>query len=125
MQSSRYTTRLLSYAESCGAGEALVGDLMEEIGGGRSHVWVCTQLIGLSGVVLTAFVRRRARLSPPVVALALFIVLAACAAIGSIGNVVVAWLAFYYLSGMLSLFAHMVSRAVHGQDRRIADPESH
>jgi hypothetical protein len=102
---------LLAYADSFGAGEELIGDLMEEIARGRSQWWVCQQLIGLYGLAFTKRVRTRARLTPQTVALAFCALLLAGVSIGSVSSVLEAWLGFYAVAGTLSLFAHMASRA--------------
>jgi len=111
MPSRRCALRLLAYADSFGAGEELIGDLMEEIARGRSQWWVCQQLIGLYGLAFTNRVRTRARLTPQTVALAFCALLLAGVSIGSVSSVLEAWLGFYAVAGTLSLFAHMASRA--------------
>jgi len=108
--SSRLALRLLASADSLGARDELVGDLLEEIASGRSRLWVFHQLIGLYGFALTKRVRRHARLTPQGVALALCVVLLAGVSIASVNSVLEAWLGFYYVTGTLSLFAHTVSR---------------
>ncbi len=47
MLSPRLAARLVAFAGACGAPEALVGDVLEEIDSGRSLLWVCQQLVGL------------------------------------------------------------------------------
>jgi len=103
--------RLLSRADGSGAREALIGDLLEEIAGGRSRWWICQQLIGLFTLALAARARQYARLRPSVVALALGVVLLGSVSIASLGSVLEAWLVFYLVAGTLSLFAHMMARA--------------
>ena len=110
MTCHRLALRLLAYADSCGIGEELIGDLLEEIARGRSRLWVCQQLLGLYGLALTTYVRTHARLTPLMVALALLLVLLAGKSVGSAGRVVEAWLGFYAVTGTVSLFAHMASR---------------
>jgi hypothetical protein len=107
--------RLLAYADSFGAAEELVGDLLEEIARGRSQLWVYQQVIGLYGCAFTKCVRTRARLTPQTVALAFCALLLAGVSIGSVSSVLEAWLGFYVVAGTLSLFAHMASRAVGGR----------
>jgi hypothetical protein len=111
MVCSRFALRLLARAGASGAREALIGDVLEEISGGRSRWWLCQQLIGLYGVALASHARHHTRLTPCVVALALAAVLLGGVAIASIGSVLEAWLGFYLVAGTLSLFAHMVGRA--------------
>jgi hypothetical protein len=124
MPNSRLALRLLAYADSRGAGEALIGDLLEEMARGRSHWWVCHQLIGLSGVALTEHLRHRARLTPLLVAIVLGVTLIAGVSVAPAGQVLVAWLGFYYVSGTVSLFALMVSRAVGSRAPGIAEVEA-
>jgi hypothetical protein len=108
---SRLALRLLARVDASGAHEAIVGDLVEEIALGRSHWWLCKQLIGLYGLALAAHARRHARPTPLVVALALSAVLLGGASFTSVNRVVEAWLIFYLVAGTLSLFAHMAARA--------------
>jgi len=102
--------RLLTRVDSRRTGEALIGDLLEEIALGRSRWWLCRQLIGLFGLALAAHVRHRARLTPGAVALALGTVLLGGALVASVDRVLEAWLGFYLVAGTLSLFAHMLAR---------------
>jgi len=117
MACRRFALRLLAYADSFGAGEELIGDLLEEISGGRSQFWVWQQLIGLYGFAVAMHVRNRVRLTPPTIALTLCVLLLAGASIGSASSVLEVWLAFYYVAGTLSLFAHMVSQTVGARAR--------
>ena len=111
MVCSRIALRLLARADASGAPEALIGDLLEEIAGGRSRWWLCQQLIGLYAVALAAQARHRARLTPSVVAVALGAVLLGGLSIASVSSVLEAWLGVYLVAGTLSLFAHIVCRA--------------
>lgn len=108
----RLALRLLAFADSVGAREELVGDVLEEISRGRSQLWLYRQLIGLFGLALTTEMRKRTRLTPQAIALALCAVLLAALSIASISSVLVAWLGFYCVAGTLSLFGHMASRTV-------------
>lgn len=112
MASRRCALRLLAHADSFGAGEELIGDLLEEVARGRSQLWVCQQLIGLYGFAFTKRVCARARLTPQTVALVFCALLLAGVSIGSVGSVLEAWLGFYAVAGTLSLFAHMASGTV-------------
>ncbi len=105
----RVALRLLARAHSSGVKEELIGDLMEEISGGRSQLWVWRQLTALYGFAMIGHIRNNARLTPPMIALALCALLVAGAAFGSAGGVIEAWLGFYYVAGTASLFAHMAS----------------
>jgi len=111
MVCSRFALRLLARADASGAREALVGDLLEEIGRGRSRWWLYQQLIGLYGLALAEHARQNARLRPSLIAVALGAVLLGGLSIASVGSVAVAWLGFYLIAGTLSLFAHMAARA--------------
>ena len=111
MVCSRFALRLLARAEASGTREALIGDLLEELSGGRSRWWWYRQLIGLYGSVLATQTRHHARLRPSVVAVALGAVLLGGLSIASAGSVMIAWLGFYLVMGTLSLFAHMAARA--------------
>ena len=111
MRCSGLALRLLARAETAGTREALIGDLLEEMSGGRSGWWLCRQLIGLYGSAIAAQARHRARLTPCAVAVALGTVLLGCVSVASVNRVLEAWLGLYLVAGTLSLFAHMMSRA--------------
>ena len=116
MPGPRLALRLLSHSDALGVRDDLVGDVLEEIANGRSRLWVWQQLIGLFGLVFMRGVRRRVRLTVSAVALACCVVLLAGASIASVNSLVEAWLAFYYLTGTVSPFAHM---AAHASERTI------
>jgi len=101
---------LLARVHDAGTREALVGDLLEEIGRGRSRFWVWQQLVGWGGVALGAHLRTHARVSPHLIALALGVVLLGGGSIASFGLMLQAWLVFYLVSGTISLFAHIMLR---------------
>jgi hypothetical protein len=105
-----FPLRLLTYGESLGVRDELIGDLVEEIAHGRSRWWVCRQVAGVYGLAIVSRLRARRRLTPLPIALGLAALLVAGAAIAPVGNVLAVWLGVYYATGMLSLFAHMVSR---------------
>jgi len=117
MRSPRLALRLLAYGDAFGVREELIGDIVEEIGRGRSRLWAWQQVIGLYGFAFTAYMRDRARLRPPAIAFASGALLLVASSIGSLSHVLAAWLSFYYVTGALSLFAHMTSRAVVIADR--------
>jgi hypothetical protein len=121
MPGPRFALRLLSHSHALGVRDELVGDVFEEIANGRSRLWVWQQLIGLYGVVFIGRVRRRARVTVSAVALALCFVLLAGASIASVNSLVEAWLAFYCLTGTVSLFAHMSARASDARVRVTSD----
>jgi len=108
----RLALRLLAFADSFGTREELVGDVLEEISRGRSRLWLYQQLIGLLGLALTTQMRKRTRLTPQAIALALCVVMLAAVSIVPIASVLLGWLGFYCVAGTLSLFGHMASRTV-------------
>ena len=110
MERPRLALRLLSYADAYGVREELIGDLLEEIGRGRSRLWICQQLVGLYAFCCAAELRNRVRLTPQAVTLTFCAALFAGVSIASPNRVLEAWLLFYLITGTLSLFAHMVSR---------------
>ena len=112
MSCHRCARRLLARADTFGVGEELIGDLLEEIADGRSRVWVWQQLVGLYGLAFTRSLRSHARFTPFAFALASSVLLLAGTSIGSVGFVLEVWLGLYTAAGTLSLFAHMVARAV-------------
>ncbi len=115
MRWPRIALRLVAHGDSLGAREELIGDFLEEIARGRSHWWMCQQLLGLYGLAFTTRVRNRARLTPHAIALALCVAMLAAVSIASVSRVLEAWLGVYYVAGTLSLFAHMASRTVGGR----------
>ena len=117
MRSPRLALRLLTYGDALGVREELIGDIIEEIGRGRSTLWAWPQVVGVYGFAFMAYVRDRARIGPPAIALASGALLLFASSIGSLSHVLAAWLSFYYVTGALSLFAHMTSRAVVIADR--------
>jgi hypothetical protein len=110
MASTRLARWLLTRAEASGAHEALVGDLLEELDRGQSFRWTCEQVIGFYGVALLARARRRARVTPPLVAMTISAVLLTAVSLASIEQVVQTWMSVYYVAGTVSLFAHVMAR---------------
>ena len=111
MAVTRFAQWLLTRTSAAGAREALVGDLTEEIAHGRSSWWVCQELVGLYGLALIAQARESIRITPLFVALVLGLVLAGGVSIASLEQVVETWTSIYYISGTVSLFAHVMSRS--------------
>jgi uncharacterized membrane protein YoaK (UPF0700 family) len=109
MAAPRLVFRLLALGESCGVREELVGDVMEEFARGRPRLWVWQQLLAIGGLAIAACLRDRIRISPPAIAFMLAAMLLAGVSLASVSFVLEAWLAVYYLTGTLSLFAHMAS----------------
>lgn len=111
----RLALRLLARAHALGVKDEVIGDLMEEISGGRSELWLWRQLTALYGLAAIGHVRNHTRLTPWMIALALCALLVACAAFGSAGGVIEAWLGFYYVAGTASLFAHMALSSINAR----------
>jgi len=124
MSRPRFALTLIACADSLGIPEELVGDVLEELGRGRSQWWLWQQLCGAFGLALVKHVRIRTRLTPHAVALAMMIALA----VGAEGGIVPArsliagWLSFYYLTGVLSLVAHMLSQSARTPATRLSEP---
>jgi hypothetical protein len=116
MTHPRTAIRLLARADAFGVREELVGDVLEEIGRGRSDWWVWRQVIGLYALAWFARLRNR-RLAPWGIACALCLAMLAAASIGSASRVLQVWLGVYYLAGMASLFAHMASHMTGARTR--------
>ena len=110
MSCTRLALWLLTRADAAGARDALVGDLLEEIGRGRSPWWLCRELCGFYGVAIFAHARTKARVSPSLVALLLGGVLIGGASLASFEQVIETWAGVYYVAGTVSLFAHVMSR---------------
>lgn len=121
MPGSRIALRLVAHGGALGVREELIGDLLEEIARGRTQAWLCQQLIGLYGYALMSGVRRRTRLTPPLIACAMGLVMVIAASIASARTVLMMWLGFYYVTGMLSLFAHMASPTVSAGERALSE----
>ena len=111
MTVTRFARWLLTRTSAPGARDALVGDLMEEIAHGRSSWWVCRELVGFYGLALLTQARDSLRITPLLVAVVLGLILAAGVSLGSLGEVVETWTSIYYISGTVSLFAHVMSRS--------------
>ena len=113
MAVTRFAQWLLTTTSAAGPRDALVGDLMEEIAHGRSSWWVCQELVGLYRLALIAQARESMsiRITPLFVALVLGLVLAGGVSIASLEQVVETWTSIYYISGTVSLFAHVMSRS--------------
>jgi hypothetical protein len=93
-----------------GSRDALVGDLLEEIAGGRSAFWVWWQLTGWCALAAAAEARTRVRVTVPLVALAVGVLLLASLRIAPLGSVLETWIGFYLVAGTASLFAHVMAR---------------
>lgn len=124
MACSRLALRIVAHAAVFGVREELIGDLLEEVGGGRSRAWIGLQLVGLYATALHAHLRDRARPTPHAIAIVLTMLLAAAASIAPARIVLIAWLGCYYVAGTLSLFAHMASSASAQSHVELADAPS-
>lgn len=120
MAGSRLALRLAAHGSAFGIREELIGDLLEETARGRSKLWLCHQLIGVCGLAATAQLRRRARLTPHVIALVVAVMLVAAASIASARVVLAMWLGVYYVAGTLSLFAEMASHTIGASETAIS-----
>jgi hypothetical protein len=110
MPCSRLLLTLLAYGESRGIREEIVGDLLEEIDRGRPRSWVCRQLIGLFAWASIDYLRHRGpHVTPRALAAAPAALLLTAMAVTPLGRALEVWLVVYYATGMLSLFAHMMS----------------
>ena len=117
MTCTRLALLLLTRAHAPGTREALVGDLMEEIGRGRSALWVCQELLGFYGLALWAHARTKLRISPSLIALVLGVVLLGGVSVASLEQVIETWAGVYYVAGTVSLFAHVMSRTTVSRAR--------
>ncbi len=120
MACPRFALWLLARADRAGRREALVGDLLEEIALGRPRLWVWRQVVGLCGFALMAQARTCARVTPFVVALAVGAILVGGVWVASPGTVLETWIVAYLVAGTLSLFAHVMSRAIASRPLVIA-----
>jgi hypothetical protein len=130
MAVTRFAQWLLTRTSAGGTRDALVGDLLEELARGRSSWWACQELVGFYGLAFMTQARESVRITPLLVALVLGVVLAGGTSITSFEQMVETWTSVYYIAGMASLFAHVVSRTtaprtlpiVDGAGLRAADP---
>ena len=112
MPDSRVVLRMLAFAETCGVREEIVGDILEEMARGRRCGWICRQLLALCGLACVSHLRDRARVTPQRVAVGLSLVMLMAMSMMPVGRVLAVWLTLYYLSGALSLFAHMAAEGL-------------
>jgi uncharacterized membrane protein YoaK (UPF0700 family) len=99
---------LLERFDACGAREALIGDLVEEIAEGRSRFWVWQQVLALCGLAAVGHVRNYAQ-TAHLIALALGVFFVAGVWIAPAEKVFEAWAVVYFVTGTLSLFGDLVS----------------
>jgi len=105
--------RLLERFDSEGARESLIGDLVEEIGLGRSRFWVWQQILALCGLAAVDHVRNYAE-TAHLMALAPGVLFVGALWIAPPAKVLETWAVVYFVTGTLSLFGHLISsRTVH------------
>ncbi len=100
--------RLLERFGSEGAREALIGDLVEEIGLGRSRLWVWQQILALCGLAAVDHVRNYAQTAHLMV-LAPAVLFVGALWIAPLGKVLEIWAVVYFVTGTLSLFGDLIS----------------
>lgn len=103
-----FALRLLERLDADGAREALLGDLIEEIGLGRPRFWVWQQILALCGLAALRRVRYHAA-SPPVIALAPGLFLMGALWIAPLAKVLATWAVFYFIAGALSLLGDLIA----------------
>jgi hypothetical protein len=103
-----FALRLLERFDSEGAREALIGDLVEEIGLGRSRFWVWQQILALCGLAAGDHVRRYAE-TAHLMALAPGVFCVGALWIAPPARVLEAWAVVYFVTGTLSLFGDLIS----------------
>jgi hypothetical protein len=99
---------LLERFARCGAREALIGDLVEEIGHGRSWLWAWLQLLALCGLAAMGHVRTVTH-TAHLIALSLGVFFIGGAWIVPPAMVFQTWAVVYFVSGTLSLFGDLLS----------------
>ena len=120
MSSAQLALWVLARADRFGTREALVGDLLEEIGRGQSRLWLWRQLAGIYWFALAARARAHARVTPFAVALSAAVVLLWGVSVAPLGTVLETWMTFYLVAGTISLFAHVMARTAGGRTLVIA-----
>jgi len=99
---------LLERVDACGAREALIGDLVEEIARGRSRFWIWQQVLALCGLEAAGRVRSFTRTTHLIV-LALGVFFAGGVWLAPPVKVFQTWAIVYFVTGTLSLFGDLVS----------------
>ena len=103
-----FALRLLERFDSDGAREALIGDLVEEIGLGRSRFWVWQQILALCGLAAVDHVWNCAE-TAHLMALAPGMCCVGALWIAPPATVLETWAVVYFVSGTLSLFGDLIS----------------
>jgi hypothetical protein len=100
--------RLLERFGSEGARESLIGDLVEEIGLGRSRFWVWQQVLALCGLAAVDHVRNYAE-TVHLMTLAPGVLFVGALWIAPPAKVLETWAVVYFVTGTLSLFGDLIS----------------
>jgi hypothetical protein len=108
MTSPTLALRLLERFDSEGARESLIGDLIEEIGLGRSRVWVWQQILALCGLAAIEHVRNRVE-TAHLMALAPGVFFVGALWIAPPAKVLQTWAVVYFVTGTLSLFGDLIA----------------
>jgi hypothetical protein len=103
-----FALRLLERFDADGAREALLGDLIEEIGLGRSRWWVWQQILALCGLATLRRLRNYSA-STPMITLAPGLLLCGALWIAPLAKVLVTWAVFYFIAGALSLLGDLIA----------------
>ena len=103
-----FALRLLERFDSEGARESLIGDLVEEIGLGRSRFWVWQQILALCGLAAVDHVRSYAE-TAHLMAVAPGVFCVGALWIAPPARVLEAWAVVYFVTGILSLFGDLIS----------------
>jgi hypothetical protein len=103
-----FALRLLERLDSGGSREALIGDLVEEIGLGRSRLWIWQQVLALCGLAAADHVRNYAQ-AAHLMTLGPGVCLVGAFWIAPPAKVLVTWAIVYFIAGTLSLFGDLIS----------------
>jgi hypothetical protein len=103
-----FALRLLERFDADGAREALLGDLIEEIGLGRSRFWVWQQILACCGLAAVRRVRNHPG-TAHLIALSPSLFLVAALWLAPLAKVLATWAVVYFIIGTLSLFGDLIS----------------
>ncbi len=102
------TVRLLEWFGTDPAREALIGDLIEEIGLGRSRYWIWRQVMALCGLAALRRVLACAQ-STPLIVLAPGLLVLGALWIAPLAKVLATWAVVYFVAGVLSLGGDLIA----------------